>query len=101
MIVLLSWTLRMSVVLLLAFAVMFLLRQRSAALRHWVLTLGLLCAGLTPALTVFVPALTVSESVYLPVLMRFDPFAVYWGYRHEAALLEERRRLLALSRERR
>jgi beta-lactamase regulating signal transducer with metallopeptidase domain len=47
----------MKVALLVAVALiaLLLLRRQSAALRHWVLALGIVCAALTPAVVVIVP----------------------------------------------
>ena len=47
-----------SAVLLVTFVTAFFLRRRSAALRHWVLSAGLLCAGLAPAAELIVPEWT-------------------------------------------
>ena len=47
---------KMSLIVLSALAVSFLLRRRSAALRHWVLAAGVACAAAVPVLTSVVPA---------------------------------------------
>ena len=47
---------KMSLIVLGALAVSFLLRRRSAALRHWVLAAGVACAAALPILTAVVPA---------------------------------------------
>ena len=46
---------KMSLIVFGALAVSFLLRRRSAALRHWVLATGVACAALVPVLTAVVP----------------------------------------------
>ena len=46
---------KMSLIVFGALAVSFLLRRRSAALRHWVLAAGVGCAALVPVLTAVVP----------------------------------------------
>ena len=47
---------KMSLIVLGALSVSFLLRRRSAALRHWVLAVGVVCAAAMPILTAAVPA---------------------------------------------
>jgi beta-lactamase regulating signal transducer with metallopeptidase domain len=47
---------KMSLIVLSALAASFLLRRRSAALRHWVLAAGVACAAALPILTAAVPA---------------------------------------------
>ena len=47
---------KMSLIVLGALAVSFFLRRRSAALRHWVLAVGVACAAAMPILTLAVPA---------------------------------------------
>ena len=47
---------KMSLIVFGALAVSFLLRRRSAALRHWVLAAGVACAAAMPILTAAVPA---------------------------------------------
>lgn len=47
---------KMSLIVFGALVVSFLLRRRSAALRHWVLATGVACAALVPFLTAVVPA---------------------------------------------
>jgi TonB family protein len=49
-------TLRVSAVLLIALGVSFVFRRRSAALRHWILAVGITCAAATPALQVLLPS---------------------------------------------
>ncbi len=46
---------KMSLIVFGALVVSFLLRRRSAALRHWVLATGVACAALVPFLTAVVP----------------------------------------------
>jgi beta-lactamase regulating signal transducer with metallopeptidase domain len=53
---LLMATIEMSLVLLASFVAVAMLRRRSAALRHWILAVGMLCAGATPLLDGVVPA---------------------------------------------
>ena len=47
---------KMSLIVFGALAISFLLRRRSAALRHWVLAAGVACAAAVPLLTAVVPA---------------------------------------------
>ena len=47
---------KISLVLFVALASTFALRRRSAALRHWVLAAGVVCAGVLPVLAAVVPA---------------------------------------------
>lgn len=49
-------TLKVTVILLLALALMRLLRSRAAALRHWVLAAALVCAAAVPLVRFVVPA---------------------------------------------
>jgi TonB family protein len=51
-----------SLVLAVAFAATLLLRRRSAALRHWILAVGLFCAASMPALQWFAPEWTLPDS---------------------------------------
>ena len=53
---LLESTIKVSLILLLALALMPLLRRRSAALRHWVLSASLLCAAVSPLAQLVVPS---------------------------------------------
>ncbi len=53
---LLESTIKMSLVLAAGLAAAALLRRRSAALRHWVLTAAVLCAAITPLLQATMPA---------------------------------------------
>jgi beta-lactamase regulating signal transducer with metallopeptidase domain len=46
---------KVTVVIVIALGINLALRQRSAALRHWVLAAGILCAGLTPLLGMVLP----------------------------------------------
>jgi TonB family protein len=56
MTLLLATAIKVSVILVVALATIALLRRRSAALRHWVLTVALACAALTPILNLMTPA---------------------------------------------
>src|SRR5688500_19028973 len=49
-------TLKVTVILLFALAVMPLLRSRAAALRHWILAAALMCAAAVPLVRLVVPA---------------------------------------------
>jgi TonB family protein len=49
-------TLKVTVILLLALAVMPLLRSRAAALRHWILAAALVCAAAVPLVRLVTPA---------------------------------------------
>ena len=49
-------TLRMSLVILVALGATVALARRSAALRHWVLTVGIACAAVTPLLQFALPS---------------------------------------------
>jgi TonB family protein len=55
MMLLLATAVKVSVILVVALATIALLRRRSAALRHWVLTVALACAALTPILGLMTP----------------------------------------------
>src|SRR5215510_11043391 len=48
--------LKVSLILSAALGVAMALRTRSAALRHWVLSVGIVCAATTPALVALAPA---------------------------------------------
>jgi TonB family protein len=50
-----------SLVLAVAFAATSVLRRQSAALRHWILAVGLLCAAVMPALQWLTPAWTLPD----------------------------------------
>jgi beta-lactamase regulating signal transducer with metallopeptidase domain len=65
--------LKMSAVLALTLAAAWTLRHRSAALRHWVLAIGLMLAALTPVTVAIAPAWTVPAawiSATSPVVTR-------------------------------
>ena len=49
-------TIRVSLIILIALAGTLVFRRRSAAVRHWVLALGIACAALSPLLHVFLPS---------------------------------------------
>ena len=58
---LLETTLKMSLVLAIGLAAAMLLRQRSAALRHWVIAVTIVCAGSIPAFGLVAPAWTIPQ----------------------------------------
>jgi TonB family protein len=62
--VLFDSTLKASVVLLTAFAVVELLQRRSAALRHWVLAVAILCAIAAPVVGLVAPRWNVRVDVW-------------------------------------
>ena len=68
MTLLVETTVKVSLILLLALAVLPLLRRRSAALRHWVLSASLLCAAVTPLAQLAVPSWHVPVPV-VPALL--------------------------------
>ena len=47
---------KMTLILFGALALSLVLRRRSAALRHWVLAAGIVCAAALPMLTTMLPA---------------------------------------------
>src|SRR6185503_12760824 len=55
---LLETTVKMSLVLAVGLAAAMLLRQRSAALRHWVIAATIVCAGSIPLFGLVAPAWT-------------------------------------------
>lgn len=59
-------TIKVSVVVLLAFAAPALLRRQSAALRHWVLSVGIVCAAAMPLLGLVVPSWHLSMGLSSP-----------------------------------
>lgn len=67
MIPMLESTLETSLIVLLALAVLPLLRRRTAAFRHWVLAASILCAAAAPLVGPFVPvspfALPISSTI--------------------------------------
>jgi beta-lactamase regulating signal transducer with metallopeptidase domain len=64
----------MSVIVFGALAVSFLLRRRSAALRHWVLAAGVACAASVPILTAVVPAWSLPFATPAAFAPYDDPF---------------------------
>ena len=80
--ILLDSIIRSSVVVTIAlFAVSILLRKRSASLRHFVLSMAVLVAAVTPALTVLLPSLNLGRLVVQPEVS--EPLFV------ESTVLEE------------
>jgi beta-lactamase regulating signal transducer with metallopeptidase domain len=73
MTLLLDSALRSSAVLGLALIATLLLRNRSAALRHWILSAAVLCSLLMPVATLVMPAWNVSPSVSNALPMQFLP----------------------------
>ena len=53
---LIETTARVTVIVLLSLACAALLRRRAAAVRHWILAMGLTCAGVMPLLQVVTPS---------------------------------------------
>jgi len=49
-------SLKVTLLMVAALGAAFLLRRRSAAVRHWVLAVAMTCAAVTPLFTLFVPA---------------------------------------------
>lgn len=68
MIALLAATLRVSVILLLALGLVWLLRKRTASLRHAVLVIALLCAAVVPLLGAVVPQWA-ARAIVIPQLL--------------------------------
>ena len=66
MTLLLATAIKVSVILVVALATIALLRRRSAALRHWVLTVALIGAALTPILSLMTPAWHVGVGTLTP-----------------------------------
>ena len=56
MMLLIETTARVTVIVLLSLACAALLRRRTAALRHWILAMGLTCAGVMPLLQLVTPS---------------------------------------------
>ena len=54
-------TIKISLVILVALAAMALMRNRSAALRHWVLAVAVGCAAAMPALDAILPAWSLQQ----------------------------------------
>ena len=65
---------KMSLIVLSALAASFLLRRRSAALRHWVLAAGVACAAALPILTAAVPAWPLPFATPTAFTRYEDPF---------------------------
>ena len=65
---------KMSLIVFGSLAVSFLLRRRSAALRHWVLAAGVACAAVVPILTAVVPAWTLPFATPAAFSPYEDPF---------------------------
>src|SRR5215471_13844960 len=55
MMFLLNCALKASLILAVALIIVRLLRRQSAALRHWVLAAGVLCAAISPGLSLMMP----------------------------------------------
>src|SRR5215813_12799824 len=55
MMFLLNCALKASLILAVALIIVRMLKRRSAALRHWVLATGILCAAISPALSLMMP----------------------------------------------
>ncbi len=64
-----NWSMKTSAILGLALLALYLLRGRSAAWRHCLLSLALLCAVLVPALNGVVPSLDVDVGGWIPWFM--------------------------------
>src|ERR1700730_6905017 len=67
MTLLLAAAMKVSVILVGALAATVLLRRRSAALRHWVLTAALACAAATPVLSLLAPSWHIGVGAPSPV----------------------------------
>ena len=65
---------KMSLIVLSALAASFLLRRRSAALRHWVLAAGVACAAALPVLSAAVPAWPLPFATPTAFTRYEDPF---------------------------
>jgi hypothetical protein len=65
---------KISLIVLGALAASFLLRRRSAALRHWVLAAGVACAAAVPILTSVVPAWPLPFAAPTSFVPYHDPF---------------------------
>jgi beta-lactamase regulating signal transducer with metallopeptidase domain len=70
---LLETTVKMSLVLAVGLAAAMLLRQRSAALRHWVIAATIVCAGSIPLFGLVAPAWTIPQD---PVVVRRPAIAI-------------------------
>src|SRR5258706_7548730 len=58
---LIEMTIKMSLVLAIGLAVAIAVRQRSAALRHWVIAATIVCAGSIPVFGLIAPAWTIPQ----------------------------------------
>lgn len=67
---------KMSLIVFGALGVSFLLRRRSAALRHWVLAAGVACAAAMPFLTTVVPVWPLPFAASTAFVPYEDPFQV-------------------------
>src|SRR5437879_142131 len=65
---------KISLIVLIGLAGTAVLRRRSAALRHWVLTLAIMCAAATPVLELVVPPWQLPAAAKW---MRTAPLALY------------------------
>src|SRR5688572_1473149 len=65
---------KMSLIVLSALAASFLLRRRSAALRHWVLAAGVACSAALPILSAAVPAWPLPFATPTAFTRYEDPF---------------------------
>lgn len=65
---------KMSLIVFGALAASFLLRRRSAALRHWVLAAGVVCAASVPVLSTVVPAWSLPFATPAAFTRYEDPF---------------------------
>ena len=70
---LLETTVKMSLVLAIGLAAAMLLRQRSAALRHWVIAATIVCAGSIPVFGLVTPTWTIPQD---PVVARRPAIAI-------------------------
>src|SRR5205823_10048109 len=69
---LLDSTVKVSVIVLMALVARALLRRRSAAVRHWVLSVAIACAAAMPLLAAMVPAWHIG-------LGRFSTFSTFFS----------------------
>ena len=59
-------TVRVSLIVLIGLCARLLLRRRSAAVRHWVLAVAVVCAAAVPIVGLLVPSWRVSALPYTP-----------------------------------
>jgi len=64
---LLDSTVKVSLIVLMALVARALLRRRSAAVRHWVLSVAIACAAALPLLALMVPAWSIGPGTFSPV----------------------------------